>query len=333
MRLSSALLITLGASLLVTGCSIPDHPQGSDDAPLTHLGNVMRNRGDDVAAADFYARSLQRNPNDITARTALAGLFEAHGDTTNAIAEYRAGLAFAPDNTDLLRGLGRCLLKQGQAAEAKEQFERALKEDGDDIKSMNGLGVALDYLGNHQAAQDVYKDALDQQEDDTATLNNLAHSYVLTGNYEGARELLEPHVKSPKANAVMRYNLAEAYSRLEMDADAERVLKIDMPASQVGATLAEFVNKRKSMAVQSKNYATMGTYATAALAASKAEIMDNKLSIKSQGLILQQKTSVNGIGGTPQFQVVVLGFVNLSKLKSFCDNAQRQGFPCQAVSQ
>lgn len=314
---------------LLAACDMPTRPDGIDIEGLTQIGDKLHAQGDDSEAVDFYQRALQRKPSDAHARAALAQIYETHGMLEDAAAQYREGLALDEDDADLLRGYGRVLLKQSHADEAKDEYEKALREDSDDTKALNGLGLALDMLGNHSAAQQSYRTALEDAPDDMTVLANLGHSYVLTGAYDEAIKLLEPYAMDKNATPTLRQNLAEAYGMSGMEADAERMGRMDLSAADVQYNLAYYRKQRAKLALVPSLYADLGSFATEDMAKGRAEAVNEAFAAETAGLVVSVAPQVKSIGGTPSFTVMAAGFAKPDKLRAFCEHLKKAGFACK----
>ena len=323
-----AVCLAMAFTVGLAACGMPEKPEGVDVQGLTHLADQLRARGDDVGAADFYQRALQRKPEDTRARIALAEILEAHGDNLNAAGQYSEALRIDPDDGNLHRDLGRIFIKLGRAEDAKREYEHALKIDSSDVKALNGLGIALDYLGNHGAAQKAYKEALDDDGNDLTTINNLGHSYVLTGAYTDAIKLLEPHLKDKGATPAMRQNLAEAYGMEGMYADAERVGRIDLTPEQVKHNLDYYHARRDQLAVAPKLYADLGSFPTEVVAEAHVEHIKATFGKHLAGLTFTTTPEVKTIGGTPIFVVRMAGFTEAKKLRDMCDKFKKEKYTC-----
>lgn len=314
--------------LFVAGCDMPMRPAGMDTEGMTQIADKLRAQGDDQAAANFYQRALQRAPNDKKARLALIEILEAHGDLEGALVQYNAALTLYPENMDFLRGYGRSLLKHGNALEAKEQYEKALTIESGDIKSLNGLGVALDYLGDHAAAQKYYKEALDDDSDNMSTLSNLGHSYVLSGAYEEAIHLLEPYAENKDATDVLRQNLAEAYGLMGMEADAERMGRMDLSEAEIKKNRAFYRAQRARLSLIPKLYAELGGFPTEAIAQIKKDEVIKAMGSKAGSVKMTVQSDVTEIGGTPHFYVKATGFQDSQQLHAFCERRKKADIPC-----
>jgi Flp pilus assembly protein TadD len=331
-KTTSRTLAALAVILLLSSCAMPEKPDGADVPGMTRLGDQMRAQGDDVGAANFYQRALERNPKDTAARKNLAEILEAHGENVNAEVLYAEGLQINPASTDLLRGRGRVLIKLGRYADARDAYEQALQINSDDTKVLNGLGISLDYLNQHEAAQKAYRTALDDEPGNLATLNNLAHSYILSGAYDEAIKLLEPYAQDKNASSALRQNLAEAYGLAGMEADAARMARMDLPPEQVQRNLAYYRAQRVKLSLVPKLYADLGSFATEAMAQAKMNVVQNTFADDVAGLVMTTTPEVKVSGGTPSFVVQVTGFANAAKLHTFCDKLKNSDLSCRPVT-
>ncbi|MFA6280248.1 MAG: tetratricopeptide repeat protein [Bdellovibrionales bacterium] len=325
-------LLVLLAFLPLCACSTVDEKDiSSSGAGMAKLGNMMREKGEVGAAIDFYRRALAQDPKNLTAIKGLAGVLEQWGDKTAAAQTYRDGVASYPNDGELRRSYGRLLLSLDNPAAAKRQYEAALDEDSDDLKARSGLGVALDHLGEHKKAQAQYEKVLHKDSHNLATLNNLAYSYVLSHRYDLAIQTLEPVLNNPSATAALRQNLALAYGLSGMEADAQRVAKMDLSPEKVAANMDYYRRQRAEMAVSTAPYAEVGTYATEGMAVAQAQKLRAQFGGKSgsdlKPVVLPQVASP---GGTPRFAVRMMGCARPDDVSRLCKTLSAAGLPCVA---
>jgi Flp pilus assembly protein TadD len=328
---------------LLAGCATSDKPESVDTDGLVQIAEQLHAKGDDAGAADFYTRAIQRAPDDSRIRKEFGEVLEARGDLAGAAVQYREALKIpageqaqyrtpeiTSDNTDLLRDYGRVLLKLGHPTLAQPVYARAVEVDSDDVRSLNGLGVSLDQLNNHDAAQKIYREALDDKTDDFSTLADLGHSYVLSGAYDEAIKLLEPHLNDKGVPPALRQNLAEAYGMAGMDADAERVSKLDLSPEQVKHNLAYYRSHRTHLSAAAAMVADLGRFPTEEMAEAHAEEIKAKFPDETEGLTVAATPVVTAIGGTPSFTVRVTGFEKTATLRAFCLKLKKQQIACTA---
>jgi Flp pilus assembly protein TadD len=305
---------------------------------MVYIGDQLHERGDDEGAVDFYTRALQRAPNDMAGHKHLGEILEAHGDNADAAEQYRVLVRLAPEDANFRCLYGRVLIKLNRPADAKEQYEAALQKNANDVKALNGLGVSLDLLQNHAAAQDAYKKALEQNSSDLVTLNNLGHSYVLAGEHDNAIKLLEPLAEKSGASPTLRENLAEAYVMAGMDADAERVLKMDMAPERTRNKIAAFHALRIKTAVNTTAvittttptgpiYNDLGSFSTADLAQGRLERVKEKFAPIEQNVSLHVAAEVKD--GMPIFFARADGFKTMGEAQAFCVKLRKGQFFCK----
>jgi len=326
------LTVALLAGSLAGCADALDQTSGDITAPaagMMHLAQQMRAQGDDQGAMEFYARAVQRAPDDADAHLQFATLLEAHNDNQDAADQYRALVDLKPDAVDYRRDYGRVLLKLGRLDDAKQQYSAALKIDPADLKSLNGLGITLDLGGDHPAAQQQYQAALQQAPDDLVTINNLGHSFVLAGDYDNAIRTLEPRHQNPAAPPALRENLAAAYAMIGMDVDAERVLKIDLPPDQEKLVMAHY-HALRHQAAAPMVFANLGSFSTADLAQARLDKVHHDFASETAEYALEVMPKVDTEGGTPDFYAEATGFKNLAAAEAFCRKLSKAGAFCKA---
>lgn len=317
---------------VLTACVMPpdDAGDGSAVTGMVRLADTIRARGDLVGAADFYNRAMQRDPESIAARKGLAGVMEQVGDLNGAAAQYAEAVKIKPRDEELWRAYGRTLVSLNRPSEARDAYKTALDIDSNDTKALNGLAVTLDQLGDHEGAQKQFELALEQDPENLATKNNLAYSYIQTGKYQEAIKLLEDKIKQPGATSALRQNLALAYGLAGMDADAERVARMDLSPAQVKNNLDFYKRRRAELAVSTMPYAEIGAYATEAMAAAEIEKIQPHLNRSDADIRPVITPQVTTPGGTPKFAVKMLGCAKPEEVKDLCEELRKMNIPCVA---
>jgi tetratricopeptide (TPR) repeat protein len=79
-------------------------PTNSD--VLDSVANVYYDAQQYAMAVDYYGRSLQAKPSDVSVRTDMATAYWYMGKTDAAIAEFNKALAYAPNSPNTLFNLG-----------------------------------------------------------------------------------------------------------------------------------------------------------------------------------------------------------------------------------
>ncbi len=85
----------------------------------------MRTADELEVALDYFNDLVHQNPQDATALTNLAWIYERSGAYHQAVAHFQQALAIDQDNIDTNYGLGLALMGSNQPDQAIEAFNRA----------------------------------------------------------------------------------------------------------------------------------------------------------------------------------------------------------------
>src|SRR6266436_3562365 len=127
-------------------------------------------------------------------------------------------------------------LAYGQSLRATGQ--RAQAPDNPDWRILSVQGTALDQLGRHDEARRYYASALKIAPEEPSVLSNLGLSYVLSKDLPKAEETLRRAYASTKADARVRQNLGLVVGLQGRFAEAETIVKADLPAEEAAANVA-----------------------------------------------------------------------------------------------
>lgn len=322
--------------LLFTLCFLASCADVSDEAydrvhapgaGAASLATQLHGKGNIGPAIDFYRRALAKDPSNLVALKGLSKALQEWGDAEGALSVLRQGVEARPNDNALRHRYGKLLIGLDRSMEAEAVFRNVLALDEDDSKARSGLAVALDYQGKHAAARQEYKKALQNNPDDLTLLNNMAYSYILSHRYDRAIALLENVVNSPKASSALRQNLALAYGMAGMEADAQRVARMDMSQDEVRSVLSYYQRQRAEQAVSKGAYAELGTYATEALAVAQAKRLHERA--RHIGAFKPVVfPEVSAPGSTPRFAVRMMGCARSNEVSRLCEILSESGVPC-----
>ncbi len=159
-----------------------------------------------------------------------------------------------PGNRPLLAGYGRALADNGDFKQAFDVLTRAHTPDNPDWRILSVQGTVLDQLGRHDEARNYYASALKIMPGEPSVLSNLGLSYVLSKDLPKAEEILRQAYASGKADGRVRQNLGLVVGLQGRFAEAETIVKADLPADQAAANVAylkEMLNRKDSPRVGS----------------------------------------------------------------------------------
>jgi Flp pilus assembly protein TadD len=143
-----------------------------------------------------------------------------------------------PGNKELMAGYGRALADNGNFQQAFDVLARAHTPANPDWRILSVQGTALDQLGKHDEARRYYASALKIMPDEPSVLSNLGLSYVLSGDLPKAEEVLRQAYGSTRADARVRQNLGLVVGLQGRFAEAETIVKADLPPDQAAANVA-----------------------------------------------------------------------------------------------
>src|ERR1700680_1121280 len=187
---------------------------------------------------ELYGERYRANPRDADAALAYGQALRNTGQRAQAAAVLeQAGIAH-PGNKELLAAWGRALADNGNFQQAFDVLGRAHSPDNPDWRILSVQGAALDQMGRHDEARRYYASALKIVPDEPSVLSNLGLSYVLSKDLPKAEENLRRAYASGRADARVRQNLALVIGLQGRFADAESIVKADLPADEAAANVA-----------------------------------------------------------------------------------------------
>jgi tetratricopeptide (TPR) repeat protein len=142
---------------------------------------------------------------------------------------------------------GRALTDNGNFQQAFDVLSRAHTPDNPDWRILSVQGTALDQLGRHEEARGYYASALKIVPGEPSVLSNLGLSYMLTRDLPKAEQVLRQAYASPRADARVRQNLGLVVGLQGRFAEAETIVKADLPPEEAAANVAylkEMLNRK-----------------------------------------------------------------------------------------
>ena len=189
-------------------------------------------------AVEVYGERYRANPKDADAALAYGQALRATGQRTQAAAMLEQATISHPGNKALLAAFGRALADNGNFQQAFDVLARAHTPENPDWRILSVQGTVLDQLGRHDEARRYYASALNIVPDEPSVLSNLGLSYVLSRDLPKAEETLRRAYASGRADARVRQNLGLVVGLQGRFAEAETIVKADLPAEQATANVA-----------------------------------------------------------------------------------------------
>ena len=138
----------------------------------------------------------------------------------------------------LLGAYGRALADNGNYQQAFDTLTRAHTPSNPDWRILSIQGTVLDQMGKHDDARRYYASALKIAPDEPSVLSNLGLSYVLTKELPKAEAALRRAYQRNAGDPRVRQNLGLAIGLQGRFAEAEALVKADLPPDQAEANVA-----------------------------------------------------------------------------------------------
>jgi Flp pilus assembly protein TadD len=193
---------------------------------------------DPQRSVEVYGERYRANPKDADAAQLYGQALRATGQRSQAVAVLEQANIAHPGNKALLAGYGRALADNGNFQQAFDVLTRAHSPDNPDWRILSVQGTVLDQLGRHDEARRYYESALKIVPEEPSVLSNLGLSYVLSRDLPKAEEALRRAYGSTRADARVRQNLGLVVGLQGRFADAESIVKADLPAEEAAANVA-----------------------------------------------------------------------------------------------
>jgi Flp pilus assembly protein TadD len=190
------------------------------------------------SSVEAYGERYRANPKDADAALAYGQALRATGQRSQAVAVLEQANIAHPGNKPLLAGYGRALADNGNFQQSFDVLTRSHSPDNPDWRILSVQGTVLDQLGRHEDARRYYATALKIVPDEPSVLSNLGLSYVLSKDLPKAEENLRRAYASGRADARVRQNLGLVVGLQGRFAEAETIVKADLPADEAAANVA-----------------------------------------------------------------------------------------------
>jgi Flp pilus assembly protein TadD len=206
-------------------------------------GSITSSKPDATAAADpraqveVYGERYRADPRNAEAALAYGQALRATGQRAQAVAVLEQATIKHAGHKALLAAYGRALADNGNFQQAFDVLTRAHSPDNPDWRILSVQGTTLDQLGRHDEARRYYDSALKIAPEEPSVLSNLGMSYVLSRELPKAEEVLRRAYASSRADARVRQNLGLVVGLQGRFAEAEGIVKADLPAEEAAANV------------------------------------------------------------------------------------------------
>ncbi|ANW02233.1 tetratricopeptide repeat protein [Bradyrhizobium icense] len=218
---------------------------GCQTSGLSDITGSIGEKADTDPAADprrdlqLYQERYRADPKDADAALKYGKALRATGQRSQAVAVLEQASIAHPGNKLLLAAYGRALADNGNFQQAFDVLGRAHSPDDPDWRLLSAQGATLDQLGRYEEARQYYASALKIVPDHPSVLSNLGLSYVLSKDLPKAEERLRRAHSLAGTDPRVRANLALAVGLQGRFAEAEKIVKADLPPAEAAANVAQ----------------------------------------------------------------------------------------------
>jgi Flp pilus assembly protein TadD len=221
------------AAVVAPATAAPAPPKKADAAT-----RAAAERMEPLSRAAFWANELQVDPTDTYAGVRLSASLRALGRYDEAADAAQRVLVLKPDDVEALFEDARAKIAGGQAFYAIAPLERARGLVPNDWRSNALLGVAYAEVKRPADSQAAYAAALRLSPDNPSVLSNMAMTLAASGDAAGAESLLRKAAAQPGSTIKERQNLALVLGYQGKLAEAEQLIRRDLPPELADANLA-----------------------------------------------------------------------------------------------
>jgi Flp pilus assembly protein TadD len=200
---------------------------------------------------DALRERYRARPGDPETALAYGKALRETGQRSQAVAVLEQAVLTHSSNRALLAAYGRALADNGDFQQAFDVLSRAHTPEDPDWRILSAQGAVLDQLGRNEEAQQYYGSALKIVPDEPSVLSNLGLSYVLQNNLPKAEETLRHAHERVPTDPRVRANLAFVVGLQGRQAEAESIVKADLPPDEAQAkvtALRQLLTKKQQRA-------------------------------------------------------------------------------------
>jgi len=205
--------------------------------PADAATRASYDRADALSRSVFWSNEQQINPMDPVAGVRMAQALREMGQFDQAAETAQNVLTVQPANLEAMLEVGRAHIARGQAFYGIAALEQARAAAPRDWRPLSLLGVAYQQVRRSDDAKTAWTEALRLSPDNPDVLTNAAIARMGEGDAASAEILLRRAAAQPTATLKVRQNLALSLGLQGKTAEAEQILRRDLPPEVADANL------------------------------------------------------------------------------------------------
>jgi Flp pilus assembly protein TadD len=238
-----ALLLGAAATPAAAGTAVPQAAQTRQ--PAAAEVRAAYDRADALSRQIFWSDQADIDPMDPVAGVKAARALRELGRFDQAAEMAGKVLVVQPTNVEAMLEAGRAHIARGQAFYGIAALEGARDARPGDWRTWSLLGAAYEQVRRPDDARAAWAQALTLSPDNPDVLTNMAISAVTRGDTNTAEPLLRRAAAQPGASLKVRLNLAMVLGLTGNMAEAEQMLRRDLPPDAADRNL-QWLRERSS---------------------------------------------------------------------------------------
>lgn len=205
---------------LPTASAAPVSPAEAD----SQAGQRLLAQGNAAAAAQAFARAVEKAPGDPQLRSLYAQALFQSGQREEALRHFEEAARLSPQLSYRL-GFAAALNLAGRNQEAIEQYERVLAQEPREQQALKELGSLYNRMNRFEEGVTYLTRAAEVNPGDLALLQDLAWAHEARGNLDQAAETYRQVLTAAQTAAVSRARLAEVLLKQQKPEEALAVVE------------------------------------------------------------------------------------------------------------
>ena len=237
-RIATVALLLAGLAAPAMADPVVAPPASGTRGPATAEVRAAYERTDPLSRQIFWTEQAEINPMDPVAGVKAAQALRELGRFDQAAEMAGKVLVVQPNNVEAMLEAGRAHIARGQAFYGIASLEGARNARPGDWRAWSLLGTAYEQVRRPDDARTAWAQALVLSPDNPDVLSNMAISAMTRGDAAGAEPLLRRAVAQPGASLKVRLNLAMVLGLTGNMAEAEQMLRRDLPPEAADRNLS-----------------------------------------------------------------------------------------------
>ncbi|MBF0380933.1 MAG: tetratricopeptide repeat protein [Magnetococcales bacterium] len=183
-------------------------------AELLQQGVAFYQSGELDRAIEHYKKSLEIQPDNVSALSCLGAALQAKGEMDLAVDSYQMAIAIKPDYSEAYYNLGTAKKEQGKLDEAVDCYKKAIAINPNYAGAYSNLGIIFHNQGRFVEAVGYYEKAFAINPDYALAYSNLGNTLIMLGDNDLAVKYCQKAINIKPDFAQAYCNLGNGFQAL-----------------------------------------------------------------------------------------------------------------------